>query len=200
MVVAVNGSTWVETRDIPIEALTRYPGNARRGNVSLIQESIRTLGQYRALVVREVEDGDLVILAGNHTRDALLAEGREVARCEVIRCDELTARKINLADNRISDLGTYDDQDISELLASLDNDYEGTGWSEADADLYLAAPPSLEELEDKYGEHVEGDLWPVLKFRVPPSAKQDFYDLTRDAEQDDDNVRFLYLLDCVRRM
>lgn len=49
-------------RDIDISALTFFPGNARRGNLEEIRKSVRRLGQYRSVVVRDT-GSELVILA-----------------------------------------------------------------------------------------------------------------------------------------
>lgn len=148
---------FVGTRDIPISDLTRFPGNARRGNVAEIRKSIRRHGQYRAIVVRDCAEG-LVILAGNHTRDALEAEGHESARCEVITCTDDEARRVNIADNRMSDLAVDDSDAIAELLSYLDDDYDGTGWSAEDVAALIEVPdfgpedkdqPRLDELEPR---------------------------------------------------
>jgi hypothetical protein len=127
---------WVETGEIPVGDLTRFPGNARRGNVAKIRESIKANGQYRSLVVRQCDDG-LIILAGNHTYDALCAEGHPTARCEVITCTDREARKINIADNRLSDLALDDNDALVELLSYLDEDYEGTGYTQENIDFLL---------------------------------------------------------------
>lgn len=124
---------WLATENLPIGTLERFPGNARRGNVAEIRKSIRRHGQYRAIVVRS-HDGKLTVLAGNHTADALEAEGHETARCELIECDDDEARRINLADNKLSDLAEDDPEDLALLLASLDGDYDGTGWDVYDVD------------------------------------------------------------------
>lgn len=125
-------AVYVGTRDFPLDELTPYPGNAKRGDVGVIRESLRRNGQYRSLVVRQVENGPLIVLAGNHTMQALAAEGRPTARCEIITCDDAAARRINLADNRTSELGTYDSEALSELLIPLADDLEGTGFAGAD--------------------------------------------------------------------
>src|ERR1039457_7647877 len=132
-------ATFVGTRDVEISALTRFPGNARRGNVEEIRKSLRRHGQYRAIVVRDTGT-DLVILAGNHTRDALEAEGHTAARCEVIECSDDEARRINIADNRLSDMAVDDPDDLVELLSYLDGDYEGTGWTEEDVEALITPP------------------------------------------------------------
>lgn len=162
-------ATWIATRELPIASLTRFPGNARRGNVAEIRKSLMRHGQYRAVVVRD-DDGKLTVLAGNHTTAALeslavepptLAQllnlvpadvrdkheptaralldqiTRKVARCEIIQCTDDEARRIALADNRLSDLATDDPDALTELLQSLDGDFDGTGWTEEDLDALL---------------------------------------------------------------
>lgn len=132
-------ATYKDTRDVPLDDLTRYPGNARRGDVERIRESLRRNGQYRALVVRD-NGGELTILAGNHTYAALQAEGYASARCEIITCEDDDARRINLADNRLAEIGSYDEDALAELLSYLDGDYDGTGWTAADVDNLLTPP------------------------------------------------------------
>jgi hypothetical protein len=129
---------YLDTRDVPLGQLERFPGNARRGDVALIAESLARLDQYRSLVVRDTGNG-LVILAGNHTFDALGRLGRPSARCELVECDDDEARRINAVDNRSAELGTYDDADLAALLTSFDGDYVGTGWTDEDLQALLAA-------------------------------------------------------------
>jgi hypothetical protein len=142
------GAKYLETRDVPLAGLTRFQGNPKRGDVEQIRGSIRRLNQYRSLVVRKMPDGELVILAGNHTYQALTLERYEAARCEIIECDDDTARRINLADNRLAEIGAYDDDALVTLLSYLDEDYTGTGYTAGDVDRLLN-PPSFDE---------EGDL------------------------------------------
>lgn len=137
---------YVDTRAVPLRQLTRFPGNAKRGDVDVIAESIRTNGQYRSLVVRDTGDA-LVILAGNHTYDALTSTRAKTARCEIVTCDDQTARRINLVDNRSAELGKYDNDALVELLSYLDNDYTGTGWTADDVEALLT-PPDLDDDED----------------------------------------------------
>ncbi|WP_435058491.1 ParB/RepB/Spo0J family partition protein [Streptomyces sp. bgisy060] len=132
------GVTYTATRDIPLDDLTRYPGNPRRGDTEALRASIRRHGQYRSLVVRDTGT-QLVVLAGNHTSDALRAEGRTTARCEVIECTDDQARRINLADNKLAELGTYDEEDLAAMLVALDGDLEGTGWSASEVARLVSA-------------------------------------------------------------
>lgn len=156
-------STYVATRDIPLGELTKYPGNAKRGDVGKIRESIKRNGQYRALVVRQTDDGQLIILAGNHTFEAIRQERHATARCEVITCDEQTALRINLVDNRTSELGGYDDDALVHLLSYLDEDYDGTGYTEDDVNRLLQ-PPDPGDDEDKESPAGVGE--PVVAYQL----------------------------------
>jgi ParB-like chromosome segregation protein Spo0J len=147
------------TEDVPLTGLEHYPGNPRRGNVQEIRASLRRLGQYRALVVR-CDGTSRVILAGNHTYKAMLAEGWSTARAELIECSDDEARRINVADNRIGELPDpetgerYDRDALAESLAYLDGDFEGTGWTADD----LAALYDDGEGGDGEGDAPEDDL------------------------------------------
>jgi hypothetical protein len=156
-------------RDIPIADLTFFPGNARRGNVAKIRESVRRLGQYRSVVVRDTGDA-LVILAGNHTVRALRAERHETAACDVVRCSDDDARRVNLADNRLSDIAEDDPDDLVQLLSYLDGDYAGTGWEAEDVAKLLEPGPG----DGGEGDAGEDDLpatWGVVA-ECPSEAEQ----------------------------
>lgn len=165
-------ATYVRTAVLSLDELTPFPGNAKRGDVDAILSSLRRNGQYRSLIVREIENGPLIILAGNHTAQALAKHGPgpcdyrarvagkerpcgvcqneewdPSARCEVVTCDDDTARRINLADNRTADLGSYDNDALAELLSYADEDYEGTGYNAGDVNRLLFVP-SAEDLEE----------------------------------------------------
>lgn len=166
--------TYRETRDVPTSALTRYPGNARRGNVEQIRASIRRHGQYRSLVVRDTGE-EYVILAGNHTFDAVQAEGHANVRIELITCDDDEAARINLADNRLAELGDYDDRALADLLESLQGDYDGTGYDDEDLAALLAdvqeLPAALNDPDEVPETPAEpfskpGDLWQLGPHRL----------------------------------
>jgi hypothetical protein len=171
-------ATHVRTAVLALDELTPYPGNPRVGNVPSILQSLRRNGQYRALVVRDEGNGRLVILAGNHTAKALAAHGPEAcdytvkvggterpcgicqnqpwepsARVDVITCDDDTARRIVLADNKTSDDGTYDNDALAELLSYLDEEgYEGTGYSDDEVTRLIHV--DLPEGFESYAEDV----------------------------------------------
>ena len=223
--------TTVGTEPVSLEDLEPFPGNARRGNVDLILDSLRANGQYKPLTVRRHAD-TFTILAGNHTFLALLRHEEDdraacadwelsndrpcqlcinvdkddpTALAHLIECDDATARRINVVDNRAADVGDYDQQALEAILATFDGDLVGTGFSPSEAELFTALPPadipppSLDALEEQYGEPQETDLWPVIRVRVPPNVRDDFMELTKDCEDpSDDSVRFMALVQRVR--
>lgn len=142
MTAAAPKTVFIEVRDVPVADLTPFPGNAKRGHVGMIRDSIQEHDQYRALVVRHTPDDRLVVLAGNHTLQAIKELRRPTARCEIIACDDATARKINLVDNRAADAGTYDDRALADILSALDGDFAGTGY---DADDLTSILTRLDE-------------------------------------------------------
>jgi hypothetical protein len=182
-------------RDVPLADLTYFPGNARRGNIAVLQESIRRNGQYRALVVRDTGT-ELIILAGNHTFDAIAAEGYATARCEILRCDDTTAKRINLADNRTAELASYDDEALAGLLEELNADFDGTGWTAEDLDGFrqLLAAPDLDKLGKELGPPGDDDTWPTVRIRAPHNVVAAWNDYVKTRGGDDAEA-FAALLD-----
>lgn len=128
---------YIETRMVPLAELTPFPGNARRGNRAKLLESLEENGQYRSLIVRDTGDGR-VVLAGNNTLAALEHRGDTEARCEIVRCDDATALRVNLVDNKSNDEATYDDRARAALLTLLDGELSGTGYEDEEADAIIA--------------------------------------------------------------
>ena len=166
-------ATYTGTRDVPLDELTPFPGNAKRGDVDTIRASLRRNGQYRSLVVREIPNGPLVVLAGNHTMQALAAEGHTAARCEIIQCDDTEARRINLVDNRAAEMGGYDNDALAELLRDLDGDLDGTGYTDDDLAALLPTelPTQLTDPDDVPEPPTEpisapGDVWQLGPHRL----------------------------------
>lgn len=162
---------YVETRMVPLEKLTPFPGNARRGNREKLAESLEANGQYRSLVVRRTDDGQHVVLAGNNTLEALEARGDGKARCEIIVCDDATALRVNLVDNKTNDDAVYDDRARAALLALLDGGLSGTGYGDDEADAILA-------------RYEEPDVTEPVDIGAPPVPPEDFaeYDETIETE------------------
>lgn len=123
------GSLLSRIETVSAGSLEFYPGNARRGDVGMIAESLRENQQYAPLVVQK---STRYVLAGNHTLKAALSLGWGTVDVVFVDVDDARARKIVLSSNRTADAATYDDGDLAALLQGLDGDYAGTGWDEDD--------------------------------------------------------------------
>jgi ParB-like chromosome segregation protein Spo0J len=116
----------------PISELKFYPGNARRGDIDLIAESLEKLGQYKPIVV----NADGTILAGNHTVMAAQRLGWETIDVHRVDVDDETAKRIVLVDNKANDQSTYDVEDLVNLLTELPT-LEATGFTRDEVDELL---------------------------------------------------------------
>lgn len=125
----------------PLDRLNPYHKNARRGDIDAIAESLRTLGQFKPLVVNVGTHTGRPneVLAGNHTAQAARKIGLADLSVAWVDVDEQTAAKIVVADNRTSDLSSYDNDALADLLGGL-SDYTGTGFSESDYTRLLPKP------------------------------------------------------------
>lgn len=125
-------------RKTPLTALNVHPDNPRQGDVGAIIQSIETNGWYGTLVA-QVSTGN--VLAGNHRLQAAIHCGLDRVPVHWVDVDDDTARRILIADNRTSDLASYDDNYLAELLtevATTEAGLLGTGWDGDDLDELIA--------------------------------------------------------------
>lgn len=113
---------------VRVSTLVPYPGNARRGDVKAIAESLNVNGQFSPVVFQA---STRHILLGNHTVQAM--QQIRWAECDAssLDVDDEQARKIVLAANRTADLATYDLDALAVLLRDVD-DLSGTGFTDDD--------------------------------------------------------------------
>jgi len=155
-----------ETTLEPIANLKRYPANPREGDIGAISESLRTLGQYRPVVVNKRTNE---VLKGNHTVAAASSLGWKEIAVVWVDVDEQRASKIVLADNKTADKATYDKDILVSMLQEIST-LEGTGFDAED-----------------YADEVKGhDTTPnssKVKFKIGEygfSAPQSIYEVWRD--------------------
>lgn len=111
---------------VSIRKLKHHPDNPRVGNIDAITESLTVNGQYRPVVANRRTTH---ILAGNHTVKAARRLGWTHVNVAWVDVDDRTEIGILLADNRLSDLATYDEELLTDLLSSMP-DLSGTGWTQ----------------------------------------------------------------------
>lgn len=139
----------IEYEKLPVTSLNTFENNPRRGDVAKIAESLDVRGQYRPIVVnRGSHTGrSMEVLAGNHTLAAARELGWDSIDVGIVDVDDETARSIVVADNRLADLGDYDEKALAELLDGLDS--IGTGYTDAEIDALVAANEPVEPLTDE---------------------------------------------------
>ncbi len=152
----------LKVESIKINELAKFEGNARKGNVSLIAESLEKNGQFKPIVVNKgTHTGKQnEVLAGNHTLAAAESLGWEKIDVVFVDVDRDSALRIVLADNRSNDVASYDNDALLSLLHELP-DLEGTGYSSKDLDELLGDLTGIEDdepentREQNFGEQYE---------------------------------------------
>jgi hypothetical protein len=165
---------------IPIEQLHLHPNNARQGDVGAIVQSLEAHGQFKPITVQK---STMNVLAGNHTLMAASALGWKTIEAVVIDVDDDQARRILLVDNRVSDLATYDDRVLAELLQSIaaeENFLDGTGFDGDDLeDLLFRLNGSTGFVGDALTPQERKEGWEQAGFRsiILPYGDDEYGDM-----------------------
>lgn len=136
---------------IPIHNLELLPNNPKHGDVDAIARSLKTLGQHKPIVARRIENSKGIVLAGNHTLQAALQLGWDEIAVVFVDDDEQTGNARSLADNRTSDLGTYDNEALLNMIDSIEDAelMQVVGYSKSDLDDLLNMPAPITLSEDQ---------------------------------------------------
>ena len=122
----------LETKTLNIDDVSPHPRNVRQGDIGVISQSLQAHGQFKPIVV---DRRTMQILAGNHTWKAAKSLGW--AKIDVSFVDtknDQDALRILLADNRTSDMASYDDDGLEILLKELAESVDGLDGSLFDGD------------------------------------------------------------------
>lgn len=141
--MSVNIRPELEPLATPITKVKTHPRNIRQGDIGAICTSLNEHGQYRPIVVQRSTG---YILAGNHTFQAAKSLGWKEIAVTFVDCDDESALRILLVDNKANDLATYNDHGLAELLKELvttDRGLDGTGYDNDDLDDLLRLLESL---------------------------------------------------------
>ena len=116
------------------DKLTVHPENPRVGNIAGIVDSIEANGWF-GTVSAQVSTGHVIV--GNHRFQAGVEAGMDAIPTYWVDCDDETAKRIMLVDNRISDAATNDDERVLAILTELKDGggLEGSGFDEDDIDM-----------------------------------------------------------------
>jgi hypothetical protein len=169
---------------IAIEALTEHPENPRRGDDSAVAESVETNGFFGAVLVQRSTG---YVLAGNTRLRVASADGDESIPGFWLDVDDETAKRILLADNRVSDLAYYDDAMLLSLLESVSEEtgsLVGTGYDTSAMELLMQAAAADEIMggvrqgmtpQDRADEYQAADIRSII---LPYSGEE--YDAVVD--------------------
>lgn len=178
----------------PIVDLVPHPENPRQGDVGAIHTSIEANGFYGAIVVQKATQH---VLRGNHTLQAAVHAGAQTVPVLEVDCDDETALKILLADNRTADLASYDDPALLDLLLRIGGeDHErlvGTGYDADDVDalarLAAAGAKPLDPNAEWNGmpefkqDNLDSVFSCVVHFRTPEDAESFFESISRPKQR-----------------
>lgn len=174
---------------VPLESLSLWDENYRKGDVDAIIKSISQFGFNQALRVWRG-----TVVAGNHSLKALQAlratgwtpfgggitETWEVAIVDVSHLTKTEAKAFAIADNRTSELALNDDEQLSRLLQELKEADEkllaSVGYNEEDLQALLDSLSAPDW--DAAFDLPEGELeFKAITFNLHTSQ----YDLVRRA-------------------
>jgi DNA modification methylase len=122
---------------VPLNDLVLLDGNPRHGDVGAVMRSYQDFGQRKPIVARHRADGKVEVTAGNTQVQA--ARALEWSHIAVVFADDddMTAKAWALADNRTSDLGSYDEDALLAYLEALDGSDLYTGYNVDDFNAML---------------------------------------------------------------
>lgn len=123
--------------DTPLDELSQHPDNANNGDTEALKESIGVNGFYSPLIV-QASTG--YILAGNHRYQVACEMQAPSVPVIYLDVDDEEAKRIMLADNRITRMGADDPGLLLKALEELNgtaHGLAGTGFNTEDLNLLL---------------------------------------------------------------
>lgn len=156
---------------VPIDEPQLLKGNPRVGNIDAVAKSLDKFGQRKPIVCRR---DTKEVVAGNHT----LQGARRLGWTEIAAVwtddDDATAKAFALADNRTSELGTYDDDALAAMIADVleadESLLEAASYDLDDLEALLdqtSGPVDLDEPDDEEGPKGDNPLAGVKKQEAP---------------------------------
>ena len=141
--------------------LTPWNQNPRNNEAAIdeVAKSIQRFG-FASPIVARTADGR--VIAGHTRLAAALRLGLEDVPVRFLDIDEQLASALALADNKIGEIATWDDETLGQVLAGLEQDgmdLGGLGWDEDELDRILEAanPPQPEHMTE---DEVDWDSMP----------------------------------------
>lgn len=176
---------------LPPASLVPNPWNTNvvsPDNEAKLEESIRRFGMFKPVVVRELDDGSLQIIGGEHRASAAQRMGiKMIPVVNLGRIDDHRAKEISLVDN--GRYGADDTLQLAELLEGLGKVDELASfmpYSETDfASIFSSVNIALDDLDLDDAEETAPSLpkekpiqtHVVMRFKVPVDDQSWIVDL-----------------------
>ena len=154
----------------PIDNVTPHPENANNGDVQKLDESIDLTGFYAPIIVQSSTG---YILAGNHRWEVMKARGEQTIPVVYVDVTDIEAKRIMVADNRITRLGEDDPAVLAGLLEQIAGTDEGLLGTGFDAGY-------LQNLLEGLDEKLEFEPEPTEKASNTPDATYHTWPITDD--------------------
>jgi len=159
---------------VALADLTEHPANPRVGDVDAIVAAVTANGWHGALLAQRSTG---YVLAGNHRLRAARQLGMDEVPVLWVDVDDHLAQRILVADNRASDFGYFDEEQLVALLAGQDPD-DLAAMLYTEADLAMLTPADL--LTATEGQPGGNGASPVaaggdVQLNTPGPADQDGY-------------------------
>jgi DNA modification methylase len=163
---------------VPLDRLDTLPGNPRHGDVDAVVRSYSKFGQRKPIVARHRDGGRGEVTAGNTQLAAARQLGWDSIAVVWVDDDDVTAKAWALADNRTSDLGSYDEAALAAFLEEVqamgdDELFAATAYREADLvqfqahrDRGQADPDEVPEAAAGEPMTAPGDTWLLGRHRL----------------------------------
>lgn len=183
----------MQVKTVSIDEIRPYENNPRNNDdaVDAVANSIKEFGWQQPIVV----DSGGVIIAG-HTRYKA-AMKLKLSEVPIVVADNLTDEQVNayrLADNKVGELATWDDAELSEELDKiLDIDMSNFGFTDS------PISEVLEKQEDKYTQKTDVPQYkitgenPKENELVDTSKRDELVDEIQEADIPDNIREFLVL-------
>jgi len=157
---------------VKVENLKTHPDNPRQGNIDLLSESITTNGFWGTIVAQKSTG---FVLAGNHRLIAAQKEKAPKIPVVWVDVDDEKAKRILIADNRLSDLGNTDNTLLAKILDELKETelaFTGTGYNSFDVDTLFSqldlSKVDFPEFEESIADDVKTIECPECKHQFIP--------------------------------
>ena len=186
---------------LPLRDIRMYDKNPKLHDISRIVRSIKRFGYVSPVII----DSRSLTLVSGYGRIKALIQMREQGEAHPVNVhvkdgewmvpavignifrSDIEAHAYIIADNRITELGGWNDVDLlenMEEIARYDRELlESIGYSEDEVDIIrkMVRVPDLSEITRELGEYSDEDLWRKITVRVPDHVYDRFESLMADA-------------------